>query len=408
MSIKEQVGDTSFEKNGALTGIRIIDFSHVFQGPVGSQILADYGADVIKVERPGYGDWSREWGPYSKGVSMPFAGLNRNKRSIAFDMKTKDGMEIARKLVESADVLMHNFRPGVMEKLGLGYQDVKAINPRLVYAYSSGWGDQGPNVEKNRMGHDMLARAEAGWFSASDPDQPPAVIGISSDYPAGLMLIIGILMALQARAKTGHGQLVTTDLFSVALHAHAWEAAEELNKGMIDNEDGIGATEGAINKIFKTLDGYIEISPVFSTDALRDIGAALGLKGLCEDPRFIQKCDRIANKVALNNILAETISQKTTDDWLSILEKKGVLCAKVRSFSEALQDPQVDANCMINVMEHPECGELTLLGTPVRLHDTKPSLRFAPPELGAQTEQILLELGYPSEIIHRFRVEGII
>jgi len=396
------------EIGSALTGIRIIDFSHVFQGPLGSQLLADYGADIIKVERPGFGDWSREWGPFIKKVSLPFAGLNRNKRSIAFDMKTIAGREIAIKLVESADVLMHNFRPGVMEKVGLGYKDVKLINPRLIYAYSTGWGDQGPNVDRRRMGHDMLARAEAGWFYTPDPDQPPVVVGISSDYPAGLMLIIGILMALQAREKTGKGQLVSTDLFSVALHAHAWEAAEFLNREKIDNQNGIGATEGAINKIFKTMDGYIEISPVFSPDALKDISVALGLENLIEDPRFKKKSDRILNKAHLNKILADKLSQKTTEEWINLLEPQGILCAKVKCLSEALDDPQTEANHMILNMVHDDCGEIKLLGTPVRLHDTQPSMRLAPPALGEQSEEILNELGYSKEEIQQLRADGII
>ncbi|MCK5174488.1 MAG: CoA transferase, partial [Planctomycetes bacterium] len=152
----------------ALEGIRILDFSHVYQGPVGTQILADYGADVIKVERPGSGDWSRAWGPFVKDVSLPFANLNRNKRSITVDMKQEDGKEIIRKLVKSSDILVHNFRQGVMEKLGFGYDDLKEINPSLIYAASSGWGDTGPYAERGRAGHDMMARAEGGWFTFYD------------------------------------------------------------------------------------------------------------------------------------------------------------------------------------------------------------------------------------------------
>ena len=152
------------DQPAALQGIRILDFSHVFQGPVATQLLADYGADVIKVERPGSGDWSRSWGPFIEGVSMPFAGLNRNKRSITVNTKDPAGKEIIFQLVKSADVLVHNFRGGVMEKLGLGYEDLKVINPRLIYAASSGWGDHGAYVERRRGGHDLMARAEDGWF----------------------------------------------------------------------------------------------------------------------------------------------------------------------------------------------------------------------------------------------------
>ena len=155
--------------NGALAGIRIIDFSHVFQGPMGTQLLGDFGADVIKVERPGAGDWSRSWGPYVQGVSLPYLGLNRNKRSFTPNLKHPAALQVMHRLIATADVLVHNFRPGVMEKLGLGYEDLRRAHPRLIYASSSGWGDEGPYVEQGRGGHDMMARAAAGHFAPSAP-----------------------------------------------------------------------------------------------------------------------------------------------------------------------------------------------------------------------------------------------
>ena len=157
----------------ALTGIRVIDFTHVYQGPVGTQLLADYGADVIKIERPEVGDWSRRWGPFVKGVSLPFAGLNRNKRSVAIDVKNLLGRQAIFDLVKSADVVVHNFRAGIMEKLGFGYEDFSTLNPRLVYAWSGGWGDEGPSADRARGGHDLMARAEAGWFvNRTSPSLP--------------------------------------------------------------------------------------------------------------------------------------------------------------------------------------------------------------------------------------------
>lgn len=383
----------------ALAGIRVLDFSHVFQGPVATQLLADYGADVIKVERPGAGDWSRSWGPFIDGVSMPFANLNRNKRSIAVDMKQPAGKEIVLQLVQSADVLVHNFRGGTMEKLGLGYDDVQVMNPRLIYASSSGWGDTGPYVERRRGGHDLMARAEAGWFYQADPGTPPAPAGISIDYPAGLMLAQGILLALLARMQTGRGQQVTTDLLSVAFHAHAWSGAEALNRGRIHQVDGVGATEAAIDKVFRTQDGWLELSPVFSENSLRDISLAMGLGDLSDDPRFRTPQDRLANRNAMNAILAEHFLADTTENWIARLEPQGVLCGKIRSFDEAADDPQIAANGMIVEMEHASAGPLRLLGTPLRLGDTPPSYRIAPPELGEHTRAILGELGYGGEAI---------
>ena len=382
-----------------MKGIRILDFSHVYQGPVGTQILADYGADVIKVERPATGDWSRSWGPFVKDISLPFANLNRNKRSITVDMKNPEGKAIVLKLVESADVLVHNFRKGVMEKLGFGYDDLKKVNSRLIYATSNGWGDEGPYAERRRPGHDMMARAEGGWFVFRDEGKPPIPGGISIDYPAGLNLMIGILMALLHRGQSGEGQFVSTDLLSVAFHAHACDAASRLNKDKIDRPAMVGGTEEAIDKSFATTDGFIEVSPVFSDNALRDISCAMDLGDLSEDERFKTESLQIENRQILNSILAERFRQKSTEKWMHELEQKGVLCARINRFEDTAEDPQIAHNNMIVEMIHPEKGSLRLLGNPIRLRSTPPKLKQFPPDLGEQSIAIVRELGYTDEQI---------
>lgn len=391
-----------------LAGLKILDFSHVFQGPVGTQLLADYGADVIKVERPGAGDWSRAWGPFVRGMSLPFANLNRNKRSIAIDLKAPEGKEVVRRLASQADVLVHNFRKGVMDKLGFGWEALHALNPRLVYAWSSGWGDSGPYADRGRAGHDLMARAEAGWFVPMDDGRPPIPGGFSADYPAGLNLMIAILVALRHRDCTGEGQFVSTDLLSVAFHAHAWDGAIRLNRDKIDAPAAVGGTEAAIQKAFATADGFIEISAVFSDNALRDLSLGIGLGDLSREERFSTQEKQIANRGELNRLLAERLREKSTEAWLAELEPKGVLCARINTFEEAMQDSQIEANRMVVEMTHPETGSLKLLGTPIRLHATPPRLHRPPPQLGEQTEELLGELGYSNDTIADWRKRGLL
>lgn len=392
----------------ALQGLRIIDFSHVFQGPVGTQILADHGADVIKIERPGAGDWSRAWGPFVKEVSLPFANLNRNKRSLAVNLKDESGKAMVRQLIAGADVVVHNFRKGVMEKLGFGYSQMAVLAPRIIYAWSSGWGDHGPYADSGRGGHDMMARAEGGWFVQPDPGKPPVPGGMSIDYPAGLNLMLGILMALYHREKSGRGQMVSTDLFSVSLHGHAWEAAAELNANKVDRHAAVGSTEAAIDRAFATADGYIEISPVFSDNALRDISTALGLGDLALDPRFANGPLQIENRAALNAILQQTFREKTTEQWIAQLEPRGVFCARVQSFLRAMDDPQAGANGMRVTLDHPRAGALDVLGTPIRMHGTPSTERRPPPDLGEHSRLIAAELGYRPEQIDALVAQGVI
>ena len=391
----------------ALQGLRILDFTHVYQGPVGTQMLADHGADVIKVERPGSGDWSRAWGPFVNGVSLPFANLNRNKRSIAIDLKSPEGRDLVRQLAEKADVVVHNFRKGVMEKLGFGYNQLRSKNPRLVYAWSSGWGDQGPYADSNRPGHDMMARAEGGWFVHATPGRPPIPGGISIDYAAGLNLMIAMLSALYHREKTGRGQFVSTDLFSVAFHGHAWEGAGQLNEDKIDRPAEVGGTEAAIDKAFVTSDGFIEISPVFSDNALRDICNGLGIDDLSLDERFATEELQIMNRETLNEILAARFIDQTTDDWMTELEADGVLCARVNTFREAMNDPQIRANNMVVTMDHPAAGDLKLLGSPIRMHGTPGTLRIPPPDLGQHNAEVLAELGFTASEVEAMAERGV-
>jgi crotonobetainyl-CoA:carnitine CoA-transferase CaiB-like acyl-CoA transferase len=396
------------ERFEVLEGIKIIDFSHVFQGPMCTQLLGDFGADIIKIERPGSGDWSRSWGPFIHDVSLPFLSLNRNKRSLAINLKNDAAKEVLSRLIQSADVLVHNFRPGVMDKLGLGYERLKTSNPGLIYVYSSGWGDKGPYVDSARGGHDLMARASTGLFEPIGHDNLPVPAGISADYPAGLIIGWGILLALLARNKTGYGQYVSTDLFSVAFHASTWKSAERLNCDKIDKQGALAIIESVIRPSFETKDGFIEISPVFSDNALRDLSVAMGLGDLSQDSRFGTIEKQMANRSELNAILADHFLELTTQDWISRLEPLGILCTKINSYEEAAEDPQLRVNEMILETVHPRAGAINVLGTPLRIQNyDRCSRKNAPPELGEHNHEILRELGYTNQEIQEFEQKGV-
>ena len=376
---------TTAPQPAALEGLRIIDFSQVFQGPVGTQLLADFGADVIKVERPGSGDWSRAWGPYVGNVSLPFATLNRNKRSVTLDLRTPQAKEVALRLIATADVLVHNFRPGVMERLGLGYEQLAERYPWLVYAYSSGWGDEGPCVERGRGGHDMLARASAGWFAPLGPDGLPVPAGMSADYPAGLLLMQAVLIALLARERTGRGQFVSTDLLSAAIHAHSWEGAPSSTATAHARRHR--AIETAIDKSFRSWTA-ISRSLVQRRRSARHL-LAMGLEtsprpALCPPIEGQRPRDERHPGGAPANVGVGRHPEPQGALW------------RDQTLAEAPRTAGARQSQVIE-MEHPTRGRYASLARPSVCATPLPHRRR--PTWGSM-EEVLAEIGYSQKIIH--------
>jgi crotonobetainyl-CoA:carnitine CoA-transferase CaiB-like acyl-CoA transferase len=374
-----------------LDGIKVVDFTQVMMGPCATQMLADYGADVIKVERPGTGDLSRTSIPNDPaGLQGPvFCSLNRNKRSIVLDTRQPQGREVALRLIERADVVVNNFRAGVMERMGFGYEALSRLNPRLIYAVGTGYGLTGPYVHKG--GQDALAQAMSGVMARrSDPSMPPSVPGTAfADYAAGMHLVQGVLLALLQRANTGRGQLVSVSLLDSMIAAQMQEGTMHLMRQRELNWSAM-----PLSGAFETSDGAVVMVGAFKTEPLRDIAAALELPALADDPRFASFELQMKNRPALHKVFADRFRQNTTAHWLARLDAQDLLCAPVRPLAEALADPQVAINQMVLEAPGADVGEtLRVVGSPVHLSDAPVRIRIAPPRLGQHTGAVLAELG---------------
>jgi len=369
-----------------LSGVRIIDFTQVMLGPVCTQVLADYGADVIKIERKGAGDLSRSTFEPIAGHDNPvFCSLNRNKRSVALDLKHPEHLAAVRALVADADVVVNNFRAGVMERMGLGYDECRRLNPRVIYAVGTGFGETGPYSHKG--GQDVLAQAMSGVMMRKMDESLPLSIYPTTfaDYSAGMHLVQGILLALIQRDRTGEGQKVSVALYNSMLAAQMQEAA------MIMNADAeINWAAMPLTGVFATNDGAVVVVGAFKANPLRDICVALDIADLSGDPRFATLQLQIEHKPVLQEIFRGRYRTQTTAYWLERLEAQDLLCAPVRNLREALADAQTHHNEMII-----ESGDgdqaLKLVGSPIRMSGAPVGLRRPPPRLGEHTDEVLAE-----------------
>jgi formyl-CoA transferase len=387
-----------------LSGVRVIDFTQVMLGPSATQVLADYGADVIKIERPGGGDLSRSSIPDDPdGADNPvFRSLNRNKRSIALDLRKPDGKAIIYDLVREADIVANNFRAGVMERMGFGYDELSKINPRIICAFGSGFGQTGPLSYKG--GQDILAQALSGVMRRKCNDDEPLAVYATSlcDYTAGMHLVQAILLALLQREKTGRGQQVSVSLFESMLAMQMQEAAMWLQRGRHFSWGSYPLTGG-----FETTDGAIVLVGAFKTNPLRDICAALGLPDLWTDPRYATFEAQVAHKSELQAMFRERFASNTTEYWLARLDEQDLLCAPVLTLAEALGHAQTKANGTVVTLQG--AGKaLPLIGTPLGMAPGAFRVRRPPPALGADSEAILAEAGYPAARIAALRSAGVV
>ncbi len=386
-----------------LDGVRVIDFTQVMLGPCATQMLGDYGADVIKIERPGSGDLSRWAITDPAGPDNPvFASLNRNKRSIALDLRGEAGKAIIRDLVRGADVVVNNFRAGVMERMGLGYAELRAINKRIIYAFGSGFGPTGPNAHKG--GQDVLAQALTGvMMRRSDPSHPLAVYPTAlADYSAGMHLVQGILLALLQRQRSGEGQAINVSLYNSMLAMQMQEAAMWL---MRERELNWGAMP--LSGAFATSDGALVMVGAFKTNPLQEICAALGLDDLSADPRYDSAPKQAEQRSALQAIFRARFASDTTSHWIERLESRDLLCAPVRSLAEALADPQTLVNRMVAEAARGD-GSVRFVASPIDLSAAPFAIRRLPPTIGEHGEAILGELGYDAARVAELRSTGVL
>ena len=392
----------------ALDGLRVLDASHVMAGPFAAMLLADMGADVIKVEMPGHGDQSRQMDPrISDDLSASFLAVNRNKRGLSVNLKDQRGVEILHKLVHTADVMIENFRPGVAVRLGVDFDTLTALNPRLIHCSISGFGQTGPYA--SRGGFDLVAQGMSGLMSVTgEVGGDPVKCGVPiTDLGAGLFATYGILAALAARERTGRGQQVDTSLFEAGLGLEVWEAVEYFHTGRTPQPTGSAHRLGAPYQAFRCSDGYITVGasgprlwPLFVTT----IGAA----ELIEDPRFHSNADRLAHLAALTEAIEAVTLRESRAHWLELLERAGVPAGPINSVPEALNDPQARARGMVQAVEHPRLGTLQALGPVVKLSDTPASIRRTAPDLGEHNDELLAEIGYGATETEDLRTAGVI
>lgn len=389
-----------------LENVRVLDLSQIMAGPLSSMILGDLGADVIKIEPP-EGDTARSMGDtFLKGQSDYLLSLNRNKRSIVIDLKKEEGREIFYRLAREADVILENFRPGTVEKLGVDYATVSRLNPRIIFCSVSGFGQKGPY--KDRPAMDPIIQAMGGIMGITgDPRTGPLKVGSPiSDLIAPLLATIGILGALRVRDRTGHGQKIEISMLDSIIFSLIPREGYYFIKGSSLPLTGNQHFQIAPCNTFRARDGRYVMVIAHTQKHWVNLCENLGHASLAEDPRFQDNALRLKNVDNLNQLLARVFSEKNQQEWVERLAQKGVMIAPVYNFEQLFQDPQVLQDAMVVEIDHPVAEKIKVLRTPINLSKNPLSIKRPPPLLGQHTEEILLEAGYTKEEIQQQKKNG--
>lgn len=390
----------------ALDGVRVLDVSQGAAGPTAGAILGDHGATVIKLE-PRDGEWGRTLGPpFWHGTATAAIAMNRNKRSLAVDLRRPEGLAVARRLAADADVVLESFRPGVMDRLGLGYETLRETTPRLVYCAISAFGPSGPR--RDQPGVDGIVQALSGLMSITGTeDGEPVKVGVpAADMTAAFQAVQGVLLALLARERTGRGQRVDVSLLDSLLAFQLVPLTMYGQTREVPRRTGSGAAYSTPNEAYRTRDGEIMVA-AYTPARWRALCNAIECPGLLDDPRFATNSDRMAHRAALRDELERRFRERPTRVWTAILSEADVMCAPVVDYAELTRDPQVAENDMLVDLEHP-LGTVSSIGVPLKLSGTPGRVRGAGPLIGEHTREILRESGHADDEIERLLAEGVV
>jgi crotonobetainyl-CoA:carnitine CoA-transferase CaiB-like acyl-CoA transferase len=391
-----------------LVGVRVLDLTRVLAGPFCSMILGDMGAEIIKVEEPGKGDDTRGWPPFSGGEATYFLSVNRNKKSLTLNMKAPDGQAILRRLVAKADVVLENFRPGTMERLGFGYDALRKLNPRLIYCAISGFGESGP--EASRPGYDLIVQGESGVMDLTGfADGPPVKVGNSvADLVSGMAAAHGVTLALLSRARTGKGQKVEIGMLDVMASLLTYQAGLYWNGGGRPARRGNQHPSIVPYEVFQAQDAYMTLG-VANNSLFDRMCRAIGREELAKDPRFDSEASRVTNREVLVPLLNSIFSTRPASDWLKRLDEAGVPAGRIKSVAEVCDSEHLRARGMFVSLNHPKAGAVTAMGVPIRLWDTPGAAQAPAPLLGQHTDEILTGLlRIPRAKVDKLRADSVV